>query len=240
MTRRVVLLPGWGLGLAPLLPLADALRGYGVEVHLQPLPAFAHGTLAHHLDALAAELPADCWLMGWSLGGMLAAMLAARQDVQCQGLVTLGSNARFVAEPGWPRAMAADTFEAFRSSCLVDPATTLKRFALLCSQGAKQPRTLSRALSVDAGSDPESLRAGLDVLAHLDLRHALRVYTGPRLHVMAERDALVPADALPALEHLSGEGATVLMEAASHAFVFEQADELAELIVGRMEAHHAG
>ena len=42
---------------------------------------------------------------------------------------------------------------------------------------------------------PESLLAGLRLLATLDNRVALAAFTGPQLHLLAEQDALVPAAA---------------------------------------------
>ena len=40
MRNRLVLLAGWGLGTAPLQPLADALRGLDERLHveIEPLP----------------------------------------------------------------------------------------------------------------------------------------------------------------------------------------------------------
>ncbi len=40
MRDRLILLPGWGLGTAPLQPLAEALRGLDPRLHvdIEPLP----------------------------------------------------------------------------------------------------------------------------------------------------------------------------------------------------------
>lgn len=234
----IVLLPGWGLGVAPLQPLASALRNAGVRVVTLPLPNL-HQSLAQVLDDVAKTIPAQSWLVGWSLGGMLAAELAKRVDVHCAGLVTLGANMRFVANQDWPNAMPVETYDQFREGCALNPQATLKRFSLLCSQGAEDARALSRTLS--AAADPsESLLAGLDVLAALDMRDALAAFEGPRLHVFAERDALVPASAAAAFARISPVGTTVLMAEASHAFVVEQAETVANLIVSRMEVARVG
>ena len=148
MRDRLILLPGWGLGTAPLQPLADALRGLDPRLHVQiePLPLLDSNDPADWLDELDAKLPEDAWLGGWSLGGMLAAELAARRGGRCSGLLTLASNLRFVAEPGWSAAMEASTFSAFREGCAANAPATLKRFALLCVQGAADARGLSRQL----------------------------------------------------------------------------------------------
>lgn len=242
MRDHLVLLPGWGLGGAPLQPLVEALRDLdpGLQVDVQPLPALTSSNPRDWLDALDALIPPDAWLGGWSLGGMLAAGLAARRAECCPGLVTLASNGCFVARPSWPAAMAEDTFRAFRDGCAGDPVLTLKRFGLLCSQGAADPRGLARQLSTQApGSSVETLLAGLDVLAALDTRAALQAYGGKQLHLSAGGDALVPPAAAQALQETLPHGRVELLEPGSHAFVLEQPRELAARIAALLgEARH--
>lgn len=119
MRDRLILLPGWGLGVSPLEPLAAALQGLDehLQVQIEPLPALDSSDLNEWLDELDATLPDNAWLGGWSLGGMLASELAARRGERCCGLLTLASNPCFVAHEGWPSAMPAETFDAFLAGC---------------------------------------------------------------------------------------------------------------------------
>lgn len=241
MRDRLILLPGWALGCAPLEPLAAALRGLdpALKVDIEPLPLLDSGDPQDWLDELDASLPMDCWLGGWSLGGMLAAELAARRGERCCGLLTLASNACFVARPDWPSAMAEDTFTAFRAGCATDAGTTLKRFGLLCSQGAGEARALARQLVLGAPSvSPDVLLAGLDVLAALDTRQALHAFRGPQLHLFGGADALIPAEAASALLALLGDVEIGLIEDASHAFPLERPHEVAASIQAFL--HEAG
>lgn len=233
MRDRLILLPGWGLGSLPLEPLAAALRGLDGRLHveIQPLPLLDSADPHDWLDALDAEVPKDTWLGGWSLGGMLATELAARRDARCCGLVSLASNACFVARQDWPTAMAAQTFAAFRDGCARDPAQTLKRFSLLCSQSSADARGLARELLTGATATPAAvLLAGLDVLGALDTRAALQVFTGPQLHLFAGDDALVPGAAANALLGLLGDVEVGVLENAAHAFVLERPHEVAASI----------
>lgn len=77
MRDRLILLPGWGLGISPLEPLAAALRGLDehLRVEVEPLPVLESAQLDDWLDELDANLPDNAWLGGWSLGGMLALSL---------------------------------------------------------------------------------------------------------------------------------------------------------------------
>lgn len=241
MRDRLILLPGWGLGTAPLEPLAAALRGLDPRLHveIEPLPLLDSSDPADWLDQLDANLPQDAWLGGWSLGGMLVAELAARRGEHCAGLLTLASNLRFVAEPDWPAAMPREAFDAFRQGCASDAPATLKRFALLCAQGAADARGLSRQL-LGAAPQPqaEPLLAGLDLLAALDTRAALQAFVGPQLHLFAGADALVPAGAASALLELLPDIEIGLIDRASHAFPLERPHEVAAAIQGFL--HEAG
>ena len=148
MRDRLILLPGWGLGISPLEPLAAALQGLDehLRVEIEPLPELDSSDLEDWLDELDSSVPQDAWLGGWSLGGMLASELASRRGDRCCGLLTLASNPSFVAHELWPSAMPGETFDAFLAGCNADPRLTLKRFSLLCAQGAEDPRGLSRLL----------------------------------------------------------------------------------------------
>lgn len=233
MRDRLIVLSGWGLGRAPLEPLVAALRGLdeGLQVDIQPLPALAGNHPADWLDALDAQIPMDVWLGGWSLGGMLAAELAARRAARCCGLISLASNSCFVAREDWPSAMPEGTFRAFRAGCASDPVQALKRFGLLCSQGAGDPRSLARQLFAEAGgTSPEALLAGLDILGALDTREALKVFIGPQLHLFAGSDGLVPQTAASALLALLPDVEVGVVEQASHAFVLERPHEVAASI----------
>lgn len=223
MAETLVLLPGWGLGPAALEPLARALRASRLHanVRIQPLPECSEPDQA--LQALDHVIEAGAWLLGWSLGGMLAMALAARRGPACPGVVTFASNACFVAREGWPAAMASETFTAFAGQCAADPAGTLKRFGLLCVQGSQGGRALLKGLPTDPGhADPQ----GLGLLAALDNRAALATPGLAQLHVFASADALVPAQAASSLARLAPHACVEEIDG-SHACVLEMPEALA-------------
>ena len=224
MRDRLILLPGWGLGISPLEPLAAALQGLDehLRVEIEPLPELESSDLEEWLEELDSTVPQDAWLGGWSLGGMLAAELAARRGDRCCGLLTLASNPSFVAHEQWPSAMPGETFDAFLAGCNADPRLTLKRFSLLCAQGAEDPRGLSRLLLGGApNASAAVLMSGLELLAQLDTRQALQAFRGPQLHLFAGLDGLVPAEAAGDLLMLLPDVEIGLIEQASHAFLLE-------------------
>lgn len=230
MPNSLVLLPGWGLGVAALTPLAAALQDVLPEwrILLEPLPALDSSAVEDWLADLDQRLPSDAWLGGWSLGGMLATQLAARRGARCPGLLTLASNLCFVATTQWPSAMPEQTFATFQSNCAADSAATLKRFAMLCAQGTPDARAVGRRLAASACvASPAQLLAGLEILARLDGRPAVENFTGPQWHFFAAEDALVPVAAAHALRDAQPRAHVHVVETASHAFVQERPVELA-------------
>lgn len=232
MRDHLILLPGWGLGSAPLEPLCDALREQAphLAVHIEPLPA--DGDAASWLDSLDDEVPRDAWLAGWSLGGMLAAELAARRGESCRGLITCAANVSFRQRDDWANAMPNTVFEDFFEAFLLEPELTLKRFTLLVSQGARDARTLARQLQVAMPAPQvEALSAGLQLLGSLDTRGALSRYPGPQLHLFASNDALVPARAAEALLEWLPDVEIGVIDGASHGLPLERPDEVAAAIL---------
>lgn len=233
MRNRLILLPGWGLGRSALQPLVATLRAIdpSLQVEIQDLPSLVSNDPNDWLDKLDRQLPRNVWLGGWSLGGMLAAELAARRGDECCGLITLGSNLSFVSRPDWQHGMAVDTFQTFVEGCRYHTQVTLKRFVSLCSQGAEDARSLARLLSASMPEPaPEQLVAGLEVLGRLDTRPALQAYAGPQLHLFAGRDGLVPAEVAGVLLEELPDVEVGLLEDSAHGFVMETPHELAAAI----------
>jgi len=223
MSETLALLPGWGLGPAALEPLATALRAARPQATVTVYSLPDSGDPEQALAALDHAIAPGAWLLGWSLGGMLAVKLAERRARACPGVITFASNACFVSRDGWPEAMASKTFEAFSAHCSADQAGTLKRFGLLCAQGSQRGRALLKGLNLDT---TYATAQGLALLAALDNRSALQAISLPQLHVYASADALVPTGAASAIGHVAPAACIEAFEG-SHAMVLEAPDVLA-------------
>lgn len=229
MTNHLVFLAGWGINSQTLAPLVEALTvalpHFTVQLEALPQPGI---TASLTLETLDRQLPKNCWLAGWSLGGMLATALAEKRQTACAGVITYASNACFVANEHWPQAMPANTFNSFYQLCQHDLAAGLKRFSLLCSQGAEEPRLLAKHLHSQALTHNTATRlAGLNFLQHLDNRLAITNFKGPQLHLLAKADALVPYQAATAIKSLNPH-AKVEFLGASHASPIAQPHLIAE------------
>jgi pimeloyl-[acyl-carrier protein] methyl ester esterase len=118
-------------------------------------------------------------------------------------MVLVGATASFVARTGWPHAMAAQTLARFGDELAIAYRMTLLRFLTLQLQGSERGRAALAAmrgrLFERPDPAPETLAAGLGVLAEVDLRSDLGAIATPTLVVAGERDALTPAAAGAAL-----------------------------------------
>ncbi|MCJ8170345.1 alpha/beta fold hydrolase [Atopomonas sediminilitoris] len=236
MRDHIALLPGWGFAPSVLQPLADALREQAPNFHvtIYPLP---RGPADSWLAQLDASVPADAWLLGWSLGGQLAQALAAQRGEACPGVISVASNPSFVPRDNWPHALPMATLDAFSEGLASAPQATLKRFSVLCAQGATDARDVARTLQGQLDL-AEHLQAGLALLADMDNRALLQHYLGPQLHLFAGHDALVPAEAAGDLLALLPDVEVLLVEDACHALPIECPALLAEAVM--QFVHEAG
>lgn len=230
MTNPLVLLPGWGLEKQVLQPLLDELQSLlpNFNLQLHPLPNPLGKCPKVIIQQLDKELPQDSWLVGWSLGGMLATALAAQRQTACAGVISYASNACFLANKHWPNALDSNTFDAFYQLCQEDLFKGLNRFSLLSSQGAEEARLLAKKLpAMVLVENNATALAGLNLLASLDNRPAITDFTGRQLHLLAAKDALVPSKVANDLQVLNPLAKVALL-GQSHASPVAEAGLLAK------------
>lgn len=189
-------------------------------------------SLDSYLDSILAVLPERCSLMGWSLGGMLATVLASRHPSRFTSLITLASNPTFVQKKGWLSAMPKKTFAAFFEMFQQQPADCLKRFHGLQCQGDQHERNVLKALKAlvglkaivnqdtsPQGNDENSHVAwlrGLELLTEIDNRDAIASLEVRGLHIFGEEDQLVPVSAAGLLSDLNAHQQVDVLESTSH------------------------
>lgn len=231
--QDLLLLHGWGGSRELWRPLLASLRDWAnvtlVDLPgLNPLlPLVADQDLDALLPRIADAAPAGGVVLGWSLGGQLAAELAHRFPQRVEALVTVCSNPRFVAGGDWP-GMSPELFAQFRDAVAQDPVDSLRRFAGLQAAGASRKRPLLRELQTALPRQPDAaILTGLGWLAALDTRATLRVLEQPQLHLFSGADGLVPAGVAPAVRGLLGPGAVDRLPCGSHAAPLEAPAQLA-------------
>jgi pimeloyl-[acyl-carrier protein] methyl ester esterase len=232
LSKKILLITGWGGGAELLKPLHDALeqKGYLVE-RINIFNALDNEVLQQHVE-LAVKFDV---IVGWSLGGQLATLLVNPIQLQYDEqklLITLASNPCFVAQTNWTTAMPVETFIQFKQSFEQDAITTLKRFGLLVCQGTSSAK--KDFLAMQKLIRPQAialLRDGLQLLEQLNLVGLYENYQGRQLHVFAEHDALVPYQVVQNIQNLAAKNLTVVsIDDASHAFSCFMVEQTVQVI----------
>ncbi|MEM1155094.1 MAG: alpha/beta fold hydrolase, partial [Pseudomonadota bacterium] len=243
-TVQLVLLHGWGSDREIWRPLLAYLRPWA-DVTLLDIPGCAPYMAADEapefgavLDSILAVAPQRSVFVGWSLGGQLALAIAAHAPERVSAVVTLCSNPRFVSASDWP-GITNTKLDEFRSHFNVDPVATLNRFRALQVQGARRPRSLLRQMvGIRRECLQTSMASGLKWLADIDLRSLLAGLSVPQLHLLAERDALVPIELYRSLKRLLEHRERAVVQTiseASHLAPVDSTRQCAQLIKRSLE-----
>jgi pimeloyl-[acyl-carrier protein] methyl ester esterase len=158
--------------------------------------ALADNCLQAWADDLAAQLPDNTTLLGWSLGGQVAMRAALDHPNRITRLVLLAATPKFVATEDWARGMALTDLEEFGAALKADPQATLLRFLSLQTRGMSGQKALLQQLRQTLLAAPvacsEALAAGLAILRDTDLRAELSRLTQPTLVLHGALDTLTP------------------------------------------------
>ncbi|USD41232.1 pimeloyl-ACP methyl ester esterase BioH [Vibrio sp. SCSIO 43135] len=212
----LVLVHGWGMNGAVWHQTAEVLSQH-FNVHVVDLPGYGHSahlhasTLEEIAQQLLIEAPEQAIWVGWSLGGLVASHVALHHSGRVTKLVTVASSPKFAAERPW-RGIQPNVLTAFTDQLVDDFQTTIERFMALQAMGSPSARQdvkqLKQAVLSRPSPNPESLLAGLKMLANVDMREQLEEISAPILRLYGRLDGLVPVKvasdvqkALPSSEH---------------------------------------
>ncbi|OTG74430.1 hydrolase [Acinetobacter terrae] len=231
MQQRILLITGWGGGTKLLNSLKQALQQQGDQVELINIfNAFDEQILQQHVE-LAKQFDI---ILGWSLGGQLAALVVdqiEQQYAERKVLITLASNPCFVANDSWQTAMAQHTFQQFKQSFEQDAITTLKKFGYMVCQGVESTKADFIILqSLIQPQQIQLLKQGLILLEQLNVADILKKYQGKQYHLLAQQDALVSCKVIDNLQNLNAKFLDVDLIASSHGFPIIHAEETSDKI----------
>ncbi|QKJ67049.1 pimeloyl-ACP methyl ester esterase BioH [Deefgea piscis] len=197
----VVLLHGWAMNSTVWNSIADALA-QDYCVHLVDLPGHgaspAEGTLSlpAMVAAVDAAFPWPVQVIGWSLGGAVAAAWAISQPQKVKSLSLIASSPCFMQQADWASAMPATVLAQFAEQLQQDWQGTLKRFISLQAMGDASARAVTKELLADLFKHGEpsltALSEGLAILRDTDLRAQISQIDCPVLLQYGDRDTLTP------------------------------------------------
>jgi len=208
------------------------------EVHNLPLPGYAGSAsidqyeLDRLAEALVPQLPERAVLVGWSLGGLVAMLMAHRWPERVHRLVLIGATPCFISRPDWPHAVPPDVFAGFAESLALNYEDTLRRFLALQAQGSASMREVLRELRIRLLSLPRPsdlvLHAGLEILQKADLRKALP--STPMHIVHGSGDRLAPIEAAQCLAKSADDARLLEIKGAGHAPFLSHPEMVASFI----------
>ncbi len=242
---------GWAMNAQVFEPLATLfedrfqfiavdLPGYGDSACDDPESDYDLPVLMQKLMDVAP--PTAHWL-GWSLGGMLAIQAAAQFPARVEQVMTLCSNAKFLADKRWPKAVPEPLYKGFMDE-IDDVRTTLRRFAALTVVGEQQNMLQSLKWLQEHGQTPKPnsdvLKASLILLSKLDNRPVLKALKRPCLHMLATNDAIVPHALSPLLNQLNPYHLVSFVPNGSHASLVTQPQSVANGILTFLQGGQVG
>ncbi len=244
--NELVLLHGWGMHGGIWGEFAQQLQALA-PVHCWDLPGYG-GTAPLEpcdLDTLSAallpRLPENAVLIGWSLGGMVALRLARLAPQNVRAVVLISSSARFCASEDWPCAMAPAVLTMFEKQMRGDAAETLHRFLAVQSLGGDDARAqvaqLKRRLAERPWPSEQTLRDGLAMLRHGDIRSELAEIRQPVCVIQGDKDNVVPVAAAAALQALLPQSEVHIIDNCAHAPFQSYPDTLLSIIRSFLSRH---
>ena len=223
---RLSLIHGWAMHSGLFNGLAHELARFA-QIDCLDLPG--HGQARDQewpasTDTLLEQLAQQSqggWLLGWSLGGLLALMTARHYPKAVAGVVMVAATPCFAQRPHWPHGVAEPLVAQLAHELEVGPEQVLNRFLALEVHGSQNAARDLRVLREEAFRFglpcSAALKSGLDLLRQTDLTPQLGDIEQPVLLIGGRRDRLVPFEALSSSAAQLPNGEVVQIAGAAHA-----------------------
>ena len=237
LPHSVYLIHGWAAngrifdGLRPLLP--ETWR-----VHTPDLPGHGNapsdGTfdIMAAADALAAEMPDNSDVAGWSLGGLVALHLAIRYPHKVRRLCLTSSFAKFLAASDYPQGQSRTALDKMIGLFEQDYPKYMRQFLQLQLLNTPDGEEIIASVLPDMVKNgaPAALKAALDALSLADARPFLRQIRQPVLLVYGGKDSITPPRMGEYLEQHLPFAELQIIEKAAHAPFLSHAAEFSGLL----------
>jgi len=238
----LVLLHGWGLHGGIWNPILDQLNQH-FRVHNIDLPGFGHSRIGSDsrypmqalVTSISAIIPQNAYLMGWSIGGLIATAIALSQQASIAKLITVASSPRFTFSSDWSLGVQTEVLDSFIHELSKDYQQSLTNFLSLQTMGSmtakKDVSDLKQAVFARGVPSPIALQGGLELLKNTDLRKSLKQIEIPFLRIYGKRDTLVPVEIAHQVSELVPSSELLIFEKSGHTpFISEKSLFISQLI----------
>lgn len=235
------MISGWAHPSGSLKPLADALAGHFAVTAITAtdlLDGCSGGSVSRRsaLRGSAATCESGTFLLGWSMGGMIALEAAETWIGRVAGVMLISSTAKFCASEDNPYGTPERTVRAMTAALKKNPDEVLAQFF----------RSVAAPAELDAGElrakvegalalGVEHLGSGLRYLQLSDCRAAAKALNIPSLVCHGDKDRIIPWQAGRQLSELLPKARFVKFDGVGHDLPLRAPQALADEIMHFVE-----
>lgn len=237
--QDIVLLHGWGLN-AEVWRTIEMECGSHFRLHLVDLPGYGRSnpflpmSLQQMAEVIWQKAPKQAIWLGWSLGGLIANIIALTHQAEIVGLITVASTPCFSQQENWP-GIKPMVLTGFQQQLQANFYRTVERFLALQTLGTKTVHEDIRLLKTVLLKQPlpsvAVLKAGLEILRTTDLRQSLLMLKKPFLRIYGDLDGLVPRKVVPIIDKWLPNSPSVVIKHAAHAPFISYPKQFIQLLV---------
>ncbi|WP_303065476.1 pimeloyl-ACP methyl ester esterase BioH [Alysiella sp.] len=197
--KHLCLIHGWGVNSAIFTGFQTAftadwqvstpdLIGHGAS------PNVTEFDIATAADAIAQRLPEKAFVLGWSLGSLVALHLAQRHPEKVRALILMSGMAKLRAETDYPEGVDNKLLNKMVDFFQYDYAKHVRQFLALQLIHTPEQQGVMNAVLPDLlkHGSPQALTLALNALEHADARAMLPEIGQPVLIVCGNKDAVTP------------------------------------------------
>ena len=181
--------------------------------------------------AINKKIQSDCVLIGWSLGGLVATLIAEQSD-KIKAVVYIATAPCFINNENWTNVIDVKDFEKLESKFLNDTAMALKYFAGLIASGDEAPKNTNKLIrqSLANTEDSATLGSWLEQMRKTEQRSNFSALKIPILILLGENDVLINAHIKNELTSLNPSAQANVLKNCGHAPFISNADQTIKLI----------
>jgi len=238
---NLALLHGWGMHGGIWETILPQLENYFTIYNID-LPGFGRSTvhngdynLDYVVESIDEILPDSCYLMGWSLGGLVATQLANQSGKKINKLVTVASSPCFVATDEMPHGMSREVLNTFIEHLNEDFKGTLINFLSIQTMGSPTQKQdlqeLKQTVFLHGTPSERALTGGLKILQSVNLLDTLSQLPMPVLRIYGKLDTLVPIKSVDKISESAVNSQSIIFNKSGHAPFLSESDEFIKQLV---------